>query len=70
MPSGLEELLLSLCVGEGDVILLQLDSFAPYRVLVSVETVESEITEDPQKALLGAEDATLQQSALQIQGEF
>lgn len=53
LPSCLEELLLSLCVGEGDVILLQLDSFAPHSVLVSVETVESEITEDPQGALLG-----------------
>lgn len=68
LPSCLEELLLSLCVGEGDVILLQLDSFAPHCVLVSVETVESEITEDLRAALLGPANTTPQQTALQIQG--
>lgn len=67
LPSCLEEPLLSLCVGEGDVILLQLNGRPTHRVLVSVETVQSEITEDPQAAPLRPLEATPQQSALQIQ---
>lgn len=57
LPSCLEEPLLSLCVGEGDVILPQIDCFAPRRVLVSVETVKSEITGDPPEASPGPANA-------------